>query len=107
MEQVLTTITSNFPQITPFHAEMRRRVWATVVFGDCMLSSQMGMPRMISEGQRRARHAVAERLRLRGHVIKSDGTEVHVLVSASFQVTEARAATVGGASVRSRARCSA
>ncbi|SPO04280.1 related to fungal specific transcription factor [Cephalotrichum gorgonifer] len=42
---------SHFPNISPFEGEMRRRVWATVVLGDVLISSQMGMPRMISESQ--------------------------------------------------------
>lgn len=40
---------SHFKTMSPLQAEMRRRVWATVLFGDVLLSSQMGMPRMISE----------------------------------------------------------
>ena len=40
---------SHFPGISPFHGEMRRRVWATVLMSDIMISSQMGMPRMISD----------------------------------------------------------
>ena len=41
----------NFRGITPLQAEMRRRVWATVVMGDVLLSTQMGMPRIISDRQ--------------------------------------------------------
>ncbi|KAL4770347.1 hypothetical protein BDW60DRAFT_193076 [Aspergillus nidulans var. acristatus] len=40
---------SHFPGISPFHGEMRRRVWATVLMSDIMISNQMGMPRMISD----------------------------------------------------------
>ncbi|KAI0146987.1 fungal-specific transcription factor domain-containing protein [Xylariaceae sp. FL1272] len=40
---------SHFPNITPFKSEMRRRIWSAVRFGDVLISSQMGMPRMISE----------------------------------------------------------
>ncbi len=40
---------SHFPGISPFQAEMRRRVWATVLMSDIMISNQMGMPRMISD----------------------------------------------------------
>lgn len=35
---------------TPFAAEMRRRVWATVVELDLGLSSQMGLPRLLKPG---------------------------------------------------------
>lgn len=41
---------SHFPEIPYLQAEMRRRVWSTVVFSDVMVSSQMGMPRMILDG---------------------------------------------------------
>ncbi|KAL5365392.1 hypothetical protein BJX96DRAFT_169061 [Aspergillus floccosus] len=40
---------SHFPGISPFQGEMRRRVWATVLMSDIMISNQMGMPRMISD----------------------------------------------------------
>lgn len=42
---------SHFPGISPLKSEMRRRVWATVQQGDILISSQMGMPRMISDWQ--------------------------------------------------------
>ncbi|KAI4142341.1 MAG: hypothetical protein L6R39_004978 [Caloplaca ligustica] len=42
---------SHFPVISPLKCEMRRRLWATVLQGDILISSQMGMPRMISESQ--------------------------------------------------------
>ncbi|KAL2818950.1 fungal-specific transcription factor domain-containing protein [Aspergillus granulosus] len=42
---------SHFPSISPFRGEMRRRLWATVLMSDILLSSQMGMPRMISDWQ--------------------------------------------------------
>lgn len=41
----------NFRGISPLQGEMRRRVWATVVMGDVLISTQMGMPRMISDRQ--------------------------------------------------------
>lgn len=41
----------HFPEISPFHGEMRRRIWASLLQGDILISSQMGMPRMISEWQ--------------------------------------------------------
>ncbi|OHE94206.1 fungal specific transcription factor [Colletotrichum orchidophilum] len=41
----------HFPNITPLKAEMRRRVWATVLLGDILISGQMGMPRMIRDGE--------------------------------------------------------
>ncbi|KAL3466175.1 putative fungal-specific transcription factor [Aspergillus heterothallicus] len=42
---------SHFPGISPFQGEMRRRLWATVLMSDILLSNQMGMPRMISDWQ--------------------------------------------------------
>ncbi|KAJ5090321.1 fungal-specific transcription factor [Penicillium argentinense] len=42
---------SHFPGISPFQGEMRRRLWATVLMGDILISNQMGMPRMISDGK--------------------------------------------------------
>ncbi|KAJ5753006.1 fungal-specific transcription factor [Penicillium odoratum] len=42
---------SHFPRISPFQGEMRRRLWATVLMGDILISNQMGMPRMISDGK--------------------------------------------------------
>ncbi|KAL2855323.1 fungal-specific transcription factor domain-containing protein [Aspergillus pseudoustus] len=42
---------SHFPSISPFRGEMRRRLWATVLMSDILLSNQMGMPRMISDWQ--------------------------------------------------------
>ncbi|KAJ0382037.1 hypothetical protein COL922a_013344 [Colletotrichum nupharicola] len=41
----------HFPGITPLEGEMRRRVWATVLLGDSLVSGQMGMPRMITSDQ--------------------------------------------------------
>lgn len=40
-----------FPKLTPLQAEMRRRLWATLVTADILISSQMGMPRVISDSQ--------------------------------------------------------
>ena len=42
---------SHYPRISPFHAEMRRRAWAMIVQLDLATSSQIGLPRMIKEGQ--------------------------------------------------------
>ena len=42
---------SHFPGISPLKSEMRRRLWATVLQGDVLISSQMGLPRMISDWQ--------------------------------------------------------
>ena len=42
---------SHFPGISPLKSEMRRRVWATVLQADILISGQMGMPRMISDWQ--------------------------------------------------------
>ncbi|GKZ34668.1 hypothetical protein AbraIFM66950_004982 [Aspergillus brasiliensis] len=40
---------NHFPDLTPLQGEMRRRLWTTVLTSDILLSSQMGMPRMISD----------------------------------------------------------
>jgi len=40
---------SHFPRITPFHAEMRRRMWAVIMQLDILVSAQFGLPRMIRE----------------------------------------------------------
>ncbi|KAI0870200.1 hypothetical protein GGS24DRAFT_504984 [Hypoxylon argillaceum] len=37
----------NFPNISPFAGEMRRRVWATIVQIDLRLSNQMTLPRLL------------------------------------------------------------
>lgn len=42
---------SHYPGISPLKSEMRRRLWAIVLQGDILISSQMGMPRMISDWQ--------------------------------------------------------
>ncbi|KAE8383149.1 hypothetical protein BDV26DRAFT_287935 [Aspergillus bertholletiae] len=42
---------SHLPGISPFAAEMRRRAWATILQGDILISTQMGMPRMIKDWQ--------------------------------------------------------
>ncbi|OHW92234.1 fungal specific transcription factor [Colletotrichum incanum] len=39
----------HFHDISPLEGEMRRRVWATVLLGDILISGQMGMPRMIHD----------------------------------------------------------
>ena len=41
----------HFPGISPFAAEMRRRVWAMIIQLDFSISTQMGLPRLIKEGQ--------------------------------------------------------
>ncbi|GIJ90088.1 hypothetical protein Asppvi_009038 [Aspergillus pseudoviridinutans] len=40
-----------FPSMSPFTAEMRKRVWATVVELDIGISTQMGLPRLIKHWQ--------------------------------------------------------
>lgn len=40
-----------FSKLTPLQSEMRRRVWATLLQGDILISGQMGMPRIISDAQ--------------------------------------------------------
>lgn len=42
---------SHSPRISPFHGEMRRRAWATIFQLDLITSSQIGLPRMIKDGQ--------------------------------------------------------
>ncbi|PNP61101.1 hypothetical protein FNYG_14189 [Fusarium nygamai] len=42
---------SNFPSITPFCGEMRRRVWAVIVQLDLRLSSQMALPCVLKSQQ--------------------------------------------------------
>lgn len=42
---------SHFSGISLLEAEMRRRLWVTILLGDILISSQMGMPRMIVDGQ--------------------------------------------------------
>ncbi len=37
----------NFPNISPFAGEMRRRVWAVIVQMDVRLASQIGLPRLL------------------------------------------------------------
>lgn len=41
----------HFPGLapSPLETEMRRRLWATVLMGDVLVCSQMGLPRMISD----------------------------------------------------------
>jgi hypothetical protein len=40
---------SHYPQLSVFHAEMRRRVWAILQQLDIMSSGQIGLPRMITD----------------------------------------------------------
>lgn len=42
---------SHFTDISPFAGEMRRRAWATILQGDILISTQMGMPRVIKDWQ--------------------------------------------------------
>ncbi|RAL05410.1 uncharacterized protein BO80DRAFT_397956 [Aspergillus ibericus CBS 121593] len=42
---------SHFPDLTPLQGEMRRRLWATVLLGDILISSQMGLPRMVPDSK--------------------------------------------------------
>lgn len=42
---------SRFSNISPFQCELRRRLWISLYTADLMLSIQMGVPRMIKEGQ--------------------------------------------------------
>lgn len=40
---------SHFPGLSPLQGEMRRRLWSTLLLGDTLISTQMGMPRTISD----------------------------------------------------------
>ena len=40
-----------FPKISPFHAEIRRRVWTVIVMMDCGASQQFGLPKMLQTRQ--------------------------------------------------------
>jgi Fungal specific transcription factor domain len=42
---------SHFPDISPLIGETRRRAWVTLLQGDILISTQMGMPRIIKECQ--------------------------------------------------------
>lgn len=42
---------SHFPGISPYQGEMRRRLWVLILMADITVSSQMGMPRMISDAK--------------------------------------------------------
>ncbi|KAB5554766.1 fungal-specific transcription factor [Coniochaeta sp. 2T2.1] len=42
---------SHFRGISPLQAELRRRLWSKVLMSDIIVSSQMGMPRMVSESE--------------------------------------------------------
>lgn len=46
---------SHFPGISPFHAEMRRRVWCVLCTMDAGSAAQFGLPRMICISQSNAR----------------------------------------------------
>ncbi|KIL93829.1 hypothetical protein FAVG1_02391 [Fusarium avenaceum] len=41
----------NYPRISPFHGEMRRRVWAVIQQLDILTSCQLGLPSLIQESQ--------------------------------------------------------
>ncbi|TQN65643.1 Fusarisetin A cluster transcription factor fsa6 [Colletotrichum shisoi] len=41
----------HFPGITPLQAKKRRRVWTTVLLGDLLILGEMGMPRMVRDGE--------------------------------------------------------
>ena len=42
---------SHFPRLSPFHAEMRRRVWCVLFMMDAGASAQFGLPRMVPASQ--------------------------------------------------------
>ena len=62
----------HFPGITPLQAEMRRRLWATVLQGDVLVCSQMGMPRMICD----AKYDTAEPRNLHDSDLTEDTAEL-------------------------------
>ncbi|KAK3673094.1 hypothetical protein LTR78_006934 [Recurvomyces mirabilis] len=37
----------HYPNITPFHGEMRRRIWSTISMIDVLISFQLGLPSMV------------------------------------------------------------
>ncbi|KAF1946662.1 hypothetical protein EJ02DRAFT_462340 [Clathrospora elynae] len=41
----------HFQGMTPFSSEMRRRIWATIVALDLIISAQVGLPRLIKQWQ--------------------------------------------------------
>ncbi|CAG7558358.1 unnamed protein product [Fusarium equiseti] len=41
----------NYPRISPFHGEMRRRVWGVIQQLDILTSCQLGLPSLIQESQ--------------------------------------------------------
>ncbi|KAF2736393.1 hypothetical protein EJ04DRAFT_542486 [Polyplosphaeria fusca] len=56
---------SDFPNISPFKAEMRRRAWSMIVQLDLMSSTQVGLPRMIHKSMydtKQPRHLAEEDL---------------------------------------------
>ncbi|KAI3329049.1 hypothetical protein HD806DRAFT_270683 [Xylariaceae sp. AK1471] len=63
---------SHFPRISPLQAEMRRRLWATILLSDTLLSSQFGMPCMISAAQ----YDTAEPRNLNDDDLSGDMTEL-------------------------------
>ncbi|KAL4922346.1 fungal-specific transcription factor domain-containing protein [Aspergillus aurantiobrunneus] len=63
---------SHFPSISPFQGEMRRRLWATVLMSDILISNQMGMPRTISDWQ----YDTKEPRNLNDHNFDKDTTEL-------------------------------
>lgn len=64
---------SHIAHLTPFQAEMRRRVWLVVAQMDIMTSSQIGLPRMIKETKMDAR----EPSNYRDEDLWEDMTELH------------------------------
>ncbi|KAJ4244152.1 hypothetical protein NW757_010788 [Fusarium falciforme] len=42
---------AQFPKLSPIECEIRRRVWATLYISDIMVSMQIGVPKMVQEGQ--------------------------------------------------------
>jgi hypothetical protein len=42
---------SHYPKISVFHAEMRRRIWSTIVVGDILAVAQVCLPKLINESQ--------------------------------------------------------
>ncbi|KAK4145567.1 putative fungal-specific transcription factor, partial [Dichotomopilus funicola] len=62
----------HYPDLTPLQAEMRRRLWATVLQGDILVSSQMGMPRMINDWK----YDITEPRNLRDEDLNEEMTEL-------------------------------
>jgi hypothetical protein len=89
---------SQLPQISPFQAEMRRRIWTVLFMLDVVTSAQVGLPRMIKDSQCNS----AEPRNLMDKDLDESITELPdarpdtVQTSVQFSVTKSRVAHVFG-----------